>query len=236
LAESNVPGVQADIDGYSVSAFCATCQTVTSFDPRQQPIILEGRFDVNQIRYNRELFYLLACARCGRGAVGDFVDQGNSFRAMLMDFAPLAVNHTAFKFELPPDILSEFQEAERCAAFGANRAAAALYRSTLEKVLKANGYRKEVDPRVNNLLKGIDAACADNLISEARRKRAHEDVRILGNDVLHDDWREVLNDEIERAHRYTQRILEDFYDDRESVLTALREKKRVPQEETAAEA
>lgn len=180
----------------------------------------------------------MVCARCGRGAVADFVDHGDPFSAVLVNFAPLAVSHTVFTFEIPPDVLSEFQEAERCAAFGANRAAAALYRSTLEKVLKANGYREEVDPKVNNLFKGIDAACADNIISEARKRRAHEDIRLLGNDVLHDDWREVVNDEVERAHRYTQRILEDFYDDRETVVEALQEKKRLPEgakSETAAQ-
>jgi Domain of unknown function (DUF4145) len=234
VAESKVPGVEADPDGYSVSAYCSTCRTITSFDPRPQPIILEGSFSVDRTPYSRELFFLLACARCGRGAVGNFVDQGNSYKALLLDFAPHAVRHTDFKFDMPEDISSEFQEAERCAAFGANRAAAALCRSTLEKVLKANGYRKEVDPKVNNLLKGIDAACDDNIISEARRKRAHEDIRLLGNDVLHDDWREVTNDEVERAHRYTQRILEDFYDDRETVVKALQEKQRLP-EQTAAD-
>jgi hypothetical protein len=43
----------------------------------------------------------------------------------------------------------------------------------------------------------------------------------LGNDVLHDDWREVLPGEYEDAHKYTQRILEDFYDDRPTVEARL---------------
>ena len=52
-----------------------------------------------------------------------------------------------------------------------------------------------------------DAVAADGVITEALRKRAHDNVRSLGNDVLHDDWREVTPDELEDAHHYMQRIL-----------------------------
>lgn len=60
----------------------------------------------------------------------------------------------------------------------------------------------------------------------ARSVRAHEDIRALGNDILHDDWRAISEEEYELAHRYTQRILEDWYDDRASVLTLLKSKNR----------
>jgi hypothetical protein len=63
----------------------------------------------------------------------------------------------------------------------------------------------------------IDEAASDGVITEARRKRAHDDIRVLGNDVLHDEWREVKEEEVSGAHQYIQRILEDFYDDRASV-------------------
>lgn len=228
MATSNVPGVQTDKGAYSASAFCTICKAVSSFDPFGTAHVVGRSLAI--AGYQRSVFYPLKCARCGKGAMAHFADNGNAHAAVLVEFSPRAIEYASFRFKLPPELESEFREAELCAGNGANRAAAALYRSTLEKVLKANGYRKEIDPKVSNLLKGIDAACGDNLISEARRKRAHEDVRILGNDVLHDDWREVTNDEIERAHRYTQRILEDFYDDRETVLKALKEKKRIPEE------
>jgi hypothetical protein len=58
--------------------------------------------------------------------------------------------------------------------------------------------------------------------------RAHEDIRVLGNDVLHDQWREINSSEFEISHRYTQRILEDLYDDRPSVLKLLASKGRKP--------
>jgi hypothetical protein len=39
--------------------------------------------------------------------------------------------------------------------------------------------------------------------------------------VLHEEWREVTADEYDTAHRYAQRILEDFYDSREQVVDVL---------------
>jgi hypothetical protein len=55
-----------------------------------------------------------------------------------------------------------------------------LLSSTLEKTLKENGYSS------GSLASKIDAACADGVITESRKKKAHEEVRVLGNDVLHD--------------------------------------------------
>ena len=124
---------------------------------------------------------------------------------------------------VPLDIKKEFREAELCASSGANRAASALFRSVLEKTLKANGYTKSNDRSLVDLQKRIDAAANDGIITAARQKKAHDDIRSLGNDVLHDDWREVTDDEVEDAHHYTQRILEDFYDDRATVESLLRQ-------------
>jgi hypothetical protein len=94
-------------------------------------------------------------------------------------------------------------------------------RSTLEKTLRSNGYIK------GNLADRIDEAAADGAITAARSQRAHDNIRVLGNDVLHDEWREVTEDEYDDAHRYAQRILEDFYDDRPSVEALLISKKRL---------
>lgn len=127
----------------------------------------------------------------------------------------------------PKDLVAEFKEAEKCLENECYRAAAGLFRSVLDKTLLANGYK----PRGERLVDEIDAAANDGIIAEARRKRAHQDIRVLGNDVLHDKWREIKEEDVELAHKYSQRILEDFYDDRDSVLTQLREKKRVPDED-----
>ncbi|MFY9954362.1 DUF4145 domain-containing protein [Bradyrhizobium sp.] len=108
------------------------------------------------------------------------------------------------------------------ASVGAWRAASAMLRSTLEKTLKHNGYLK------GSLADKIDQAAEDGVITAARSKRAHEDIRVLGNDILHDARRVVFQAEFDLAHKYAQRILEDLYDDRPSVTALLAEKLRLP--------
>ena len=125
---------------------------------------------------------------------------------------------------LPGGVTAEFREAELCASFEAWRAASALLRSTLEKTLKANGYEK------GNLASRINQAAKDGVITQARANKAHEDIRVLGNDVLHDEWREVTEEEVALAHRYAQRILEDLYDDRPSVEAILKATGRITDE------
>jgi len=49
----------------------------------------------------------------------------------------------------------------------------------------------------------------------------------LATMFLHDDWREITAAEVEAAHHYTQRILEDFYDNRSEVEKVLIAKKRI---------
>jgi hypothetical protein len=137
-------------------------------------------------------------------------DNGNRNAAVLEAFYPTCPSALHLPAAVPADIQAEFREAELCAAFKANRAASALFRSVLEKALKANGYTKGNDPSLRDLQKRIDGAAADDVVTDARRKRAHDEIRSLGNDVLHDDWREVTDDEVDSSHRYTQRILEDL--------------------------
>jgi|SRR5580658_983712 hypothetical protein len=90
------------------------------------------------------------------------------------------------------------------------------------------------DPSLTDLQKRIDAAAADGAITDARRVRAHDEIRALGNDVLHDDWRLVTDEEVDAAHRYMQRILEDCYDDRATVEKILKAKKRIPRRPISA--
>jgi predicted NAD-dependent protein-ADP-ribosyltransferase YbiA (DUF1768 family) len=51
---------------------------------------------------------------------------------------------------------------------------------------------------------------------------------LFGNDVLHDEWREVTGEEYEAAHHYVQRIVEDFYDPRAEVEATLIKSGRLP--------
>ena len=212
---------------YSVSVHCPDCQAITSFD-QKTTVAVDGPHPYGGQTYRRVVYVLSQSARCGRGGLATVPDNGNIQTAVLESFFPISINTAPLPKAVPPDIQAEFQEAELCAAFGANRAASALFRSVLEKTLKANGYIKTNDPSLRDLQKRIDGAAADGVITDARRKRAHDDVRSLGNDVLHDDWREVTEDEVENAHRYTHRILEDLYDDRATVETILIAKNKLP--------
>jgi Domain of unknown function (DUF4145) len=225
--EANTMNPLLSRTNYSVSAHCPTCKAVTSFDQRQL-VIVPGPHMHNGQSFQRVLYILSQCARCARGAFAAVLDNGNAQSTVLEAFFPISPDTLPLPASVPADVQAEFREAELCAAFRANRAASALFRSVLEKTLKANGYIKGNDKNLTDLQKRIDYAAADGVITDARRKRAHEDVRSLGNDVLHDDWREVADDEVEDAHRYTQRILEDLYDDRPTVEAILIAKKRLP--------
>jgi Domain of unknown function (DUF4145) len=197
------------LSNYSVSAHCPACDVVTSFDQRQA-IAVNGPHEYQLKTYTRVLYILSQCARCRRGGFAVVPDNGGPSSAVLESFFPIFPDALSLPASVPADIRAEFREAELYAASRANRAASALFRSVLEKTLKANGYTKGNDPTLKDLQKRIDAAAADGVITDARRKKAHEDIRSLGNDVLHDDWREVSDDEVEDSHRYTQRILEDL--------------------------
>jgi len=151
----------------------------------------------------------------------------------LVHFYPEAKERLPLPEHVPDGIRNEFREAERCLENECYRAAAALFRSVLDKTLKANGYKPE---RNVNLQMQIDEAAKDGVITEARKKRAHEDIRVLGNDILHDDWRELSEEDVEPAHHYTQRVLEDLYDDRAGVLKQLKEAGRKPPADEASDA
>jgi hypothetical protein len=174
------------------------------------------------------LYTLSQCAACGLGGFASISDVGNGTETFLNDFYPYSIDSATLPAGVPADIETEFREAEKCQALNMTRAASALFRSVLEKTLKANGYTKGTDPSLRDLQKRIDAAAADGVITQARQKKAHDDIRALGNDVLHDDWRIVTDDEVEDSHRYTHRILEDLYDDRPTVLAILIAKNRMP--------
>ena len=94
--------------------------------------------------------------------------------------------------------------------------------------MRANGYNTRKDL---NLYAQIETAAEDGVITQARKKKAHDEVRVLGNDVLHDDWCEIPEEDVAASRRYTHRILEDLYDDRKTVLELLRSKDRKPLED-----
>ncbi len=182
-------------------------------------------------------FRLFRCAGCGRGGLGAIrmMNTHSSYPTdiwQLLWFYPEAKARLTLPNETPKGIVAEFREAETCKENECFRASAAMFRSVLDKVLRQNGYKTK---QFRNLKEQIDAAAKDGVITEARKRKAHDDVRVLGNDVLHDEWREVKEEDVDQAHHYTQRILEDFYDDRESVLKLIIEAGRTPAENTLSE-
>jgi hypothetical protein len=211
----------------NVRAHCPDCgAAVSTFEHREAQkefgtIVVNAHHNFQGQKYTRILYVLMRCASCHRGGLATIHDSGNVAQGALESFFPISIENAMIPTGVPQGIAAEFREAELCAAFNAWRAASALLRSTLEKTLKANGYNK------GSLESKIDEAAADGVITEARRKRAHDDIRVLGNDVLHDEWREVKEEEVSGAHQYSQRILEDFYDDRASVEAILTAKGRI---------
>jgi hypothetical protein len=218
----------------NVLARCPDCDAITSFDTKGHSNTGLGVVLVNTgntyegTNYSRVLWQFFRCNACSRGAVAKLYDQGRSETAVLVDFLPVAIELAPLPISVPSDIAKEFREAELDAANGAFRSGSAMLRSVLEKTLKKNGYEevetkdKQGNPKKSNkLIDRIDAAAGDRIITETRQKRAHENIRVLGNDILHDDWREVKQDEFEEGHKYAQRILEDFYDDRPTVEARL---------------
>lgn len=211
----------------NVRANCPECNgAITTFDHAVGGMELGAlvRDEMHQFLGNavpRIIYHLMRCSGCGRGGVAA-VHTKNTYReGALGEFWPRTIDTLNIPAQVPAGVQSEFREAELCASVEAWRAGSSLLRSTLEKTLRANGYDS------GSLAERIDHAAADGTITAARSKRAHEDIRVLGNDVLHDEWRAVTAEEFDQAHHYTQRILEDFYDDRPSVEALLISKSRL---------
>jgi len=212
----------------NVKAFCPDCQARTSFEYQSKGQDF-GTIEIAKSHLYKGqqciliIYKLLRCASCYRGGIAK-VHTPKKYvylDTVLEDFLPFSIEKASVPKDVPKDIEKEFREAEICASLKAFRAASAMLRSTLEKVLKSNGYTE------GNLKEKIDSACGDGIITAVRKQRAHEDVRVLGNDVLHDEWREVIDTEYNDAHHYAQRILEDFYDDRPTVEKLLEASNRI---------
>jgi hypothetical protein len=221
----------------SIIAHCQECNGAqTNFEWKSDQSVFGSVKAVLHKRKHDSIwmnYRLFRCSGCGHGAIAAIMTPGNASdypteRAELIWFYPEATFRLNLPSTTPDGIKSEFMEAEQCMSVGCYRAAAGLFRSVLEKTLSANGYKTNKE---KNLIQRIDAATNDKIITEARRKRAHEEIRVLGNDVLHDEWRKLVEDDVTLAHHYCQRIIEDFYDERYSVLQLLKDAGRTPEED-----
>jgi Domain of unknown function (DUF4145) len=177
--------------------------------------IFEGK------NYTLANYILMRCAGCGRGGVAIIHGDAKGHQAYDEAFYPSCRESAPIPKGVPPGVEAEYRESELCASAGAWRAGSALLRSALEKTLRANGYTK------GSLKERIDDAAKEGVITAARRQRAQDEVRVLGNDVMHDEWREVREEEYSLAHHYVQRILEDLYDHRGEVEAILQKAGRL---------
>src|SRR5579863_9104561 len=220
------PTAPSYIDG-NVRAHCPDCagafSTFTfSFSGREHGTIVRNVNHTFQHRTFARIFYvLMRCGGCGRGGLATIHDNGQVHDGVLEAFYPISRETADLPVRVPSGVVSEYREAELCASVGAWRAGSALLRSALEKALRENGYVKgSLEDRINE-------AAVDGIITASRRQRAHDNVRDLGNDILHDEWRAVTEEEYAGAHLYVQRILEDLYDNRAEVEAILKKANRL---------
>jgi hypothetical protein len=229
----------ADInDEGNVRARCPGCQgALSTFEWRSASSGAYGAITEHNFSHNRWGgitafdYRLFRCAGCGRGGLGIIAYQSSAYpgssRRELWDFHPEVRDRLPLPKAVPEGIAKEFREAEKCFDANAFRAAAGMFRSVLDKTLRASGYKVKGG---TTLEQQIDMAAEDGVITQSRKRRAHDEIRVLGNDVLHDEWHEIAPADVEAARHYAQRILEDLYDDRESVLALLTDAGRVPDE------
>ncbi len=196
---------------------------------------------VNEIYYNTTrksgqwfttFFLFYQCNSCNHGGMGKFILKDLEKEIKMsniksFEFYPDVLPSVGLPEDTPEGIKNEFREAEKCLQLGCLRAAAGLFRSVLDKTFRANGLHTKKE---SNLYQQIEAATREGILTASRRRRAHDDIRVLGNDVLHDEWHAIPEDDVLAAQHYAQRIIEDFYDDRESVTQQLREAGRLPKE------
>lgn len=214
----------------NVPSHCPTCKRTSTFIWRDAAtssyhrefgyITVDEPHVYGGHNFGRVIFRMFACVVCLHPGVLKTHANNSDLEGTTEWFWPTGIYTADLPIDTPADLRAEFEEAEKCAAAAAWRGAAALLRSTLEKTLKANGYTER------NLFENIELARKDGLITATRARSAHDIVRTLGNDVLHDAWREVGREEVLSSALFVQRILEDFYFNRSSAEAALTENKR----------
>jgi hypothetical protein len=209
--------------GEGVIALCPGCDgAVSRFEVSSTPTAPSSanqyrQFQTSDGEWTLE-YYLMRCVGCGRGAlalVNIQVPPSGERERKLLDFYPRVISWEKLPEATPEQLMAEVREAEKAAGVGALRAATTLLRSALEKTLSANGYAER------DLKTSIDAAASDGAITNARSRQVHDDVRRLGNDIVHDEWRVVDREEFDLALTYVVWILEDFYADRPTVEAQL---------------
>jgi len=208
-----------------IKCVCPDCNALANFDFKDSSrefgyVVTNKQHRYNGKHFSRIVYKLFSCTGCGRGGIAKIHSNNNPQEGEVEDFYPVGIGKDNVPKNTPHEILAELNEAELCASVQAWRAGSAMLRSVLEKVLIQNGYSEK------KLLGKINAANKDGIITDSRTQKAHNEIRVLGNDILHDEWKAVTEEDFSIAYHYCQRIIEDFYDDRDTIENILKEKSR----------
>ena len=209
-----------------IKCVCPDCNAIANFDYKDSSrefgyVSISRQHRYNGQNFSRIVYKLFSCTGCGRGGVAKIHCNNNAQEGEVEDFYPVGIDKVKVPSNIQKEILAELNEAELCASVQAWRAGSAMLRSVLEKVLSKNGYTEK------RLVDKIDAANKDRIITDSRTQKAHNEIRVLGNDILHDEWKEVTEEGFTVAYHYCQRIIEDFYDDRNTIESILKTKGRI---------
>ncbi len=209
-----------------IKCICPDCNAIANFDYKSSSrgfgsVVVDIRHQYNGQSFSRIIYTLFSCTGCGRGGIAKIHCNNNPHEGEVEDFYPVGIDKAKIPSNTQKEILAELNEAELCASVQAWRAGSTMLRSVLEKVLAQNGYTEK------RLVDKIDAANKNGIITDSRTQKAHNEIRVLGNDILHDEWKVVTEEDFSVAYHYCQRIIEDFYDDRNTVENILKEKGRI---------
>jgi hypothetical protein len=172
----------------NITARCPGCRgALSTYEWRNQgkeygSVQLPGEFRLKGGLGAQGEHRLYKCGGCGRGGLALILSSGHGFPAgpfELVAFHQEVTVRLDLPDATPQGIVAEFREAEKCQSSGCHRAAAGMFRSVLDKTLRANGYKLKAG---TNLQQQIDMAAEDGIITAARQRRAHDEVRVLGND------------------------------------------------------
>lgn len=161
---------------------------------------------------------LTRCSGCGSGALvqlREIRNDGLVSEKQIISFYPRADLSLPVPDDVPDKLRDEFQEAGLCISAGANRAGLAMLRSTIDRILVANGL---IDGAICDR---VERAKDLGLITCSRSALAHEYLNVMEDNLLHKNWRPVDTAVATAAHNFCLDLLKDFYHERGHVESVL---------------
>lgn len=218
----------------SVTAFCNICKQITSFLYNGKHIIRPQKSGEPK-KYTA--YCLMICDKCKSGALLElYTDrylQANDHRleGIINNMYPIGIEHykdayfEGIKHTGFLAITQELEEAEKCIYYKLNRAAAAILRSTLEKIFIYNGYKEAEDKKIK-LSQLLNMAFEDGIITLALREEANRKIRAMANVVLHSSREVITDQDVMDSYDCLIDILASFYRHRIEVEKILESKGR----------